>query len=346
MTQAPQPVTSLTPGGIEPALKRGFRTRLTAVLCSLIVGMILLSAKFHIYHITRSAAVLSDALESIINVVAAGFALISVLLSAAPPDRSHPYGHGKIEFFSAGFEGLLIALAAAGIFWTSIPRILNPRDLPQLDYGLIFLTAASGLNLMLGIFLIRTGKKTGSLTLIADGRHVLTDVYTSGGVILGLLLVWLTGWYRLDGIVACIMGLNILYTGLGLIRKSFSGLMDESDRELLKHVSETIQKHRRENWIDIHQLRAFRSGNLANIDLHLILPRNMPLKEAHREADEMEKRIVQQFEGRAVVLIHMDPCTDETCPVCQKYICRERSSEHRECPTWEWHSLVQEGKET
>jgi cation diffusion facilitator family transporter len=325
---------------LEPALKKGFRDRCVAILLSLFISVVLLLVKFYTYHITQSSAILSDALESIINVVAAGFALISILLSAAPPDRSHPYGHGKIEFFSAGFEGVLIAMAAIGIFWTAVPRIFAPIVLPRLDLGLLLLTATSGVNLLLGLFLIRKGRKTESITLIADGRHVLTDVYTTVGVIVGLALVLLTGWYRLDGIVACAVAVNILYTGIGLMRQAFGGLMDESDPEVLQIVSATVQQYRRENWIDIHQLRSFRSGNLINIDLHLILPSGLTLEHAHHEADEMERLIVERFDGKAVVIIHMDPCTDHNCPVCGKYLCEQRSCTQRESPTWAWHSLV------
>ncbi|MEW6078948.1 MAG: cation diffusion facilitator family transporter [Thermodesulfobacteriota bacterium] len=324
---------------------KAFRTRLLSIALSLMVSVILLAVKFYTYHITHSSAVLSDALESIINVVAAGFALVSIILAAAPPDKSHPYGHGKIEFFSAGFEGLLIALAAIGIFWTGIPRIFNPLPLPRLESGLLLMAATSGVNLLLGLFLIRMGKKTDSLTLMADGRHVLTDVYTTVGVILGLVLVYFTGWYRLDGIVACAVGVNILFTGMMLVRKSFGGLMDESDPELLQIVSETICRHRRENWIDIHQLRAFRSGALINIDLHLILPADLTLETAHQEADEMEQLIIRRFDGRAVVIIHMDPCTDDDCPVCGKFLCEHRARSQEKSPTWPWQALVRQETE-
>ena len=193
------------PSSAAPCEKNQVRTRITAVSLSLVVGALLMAAKFYIYRITLSTAILSDALESIINVVASAFALGSILLAAIPPDKNHPYGHGKIEYFSAGFEGALIMLAAAGIFKTGWPRIFEPAPLPNLQEGLWLLLGASLVNLLLGLGLIRTGRKTRSLTLEADGKHVLTDVYTSVGVILGLFLVN-SDRMVLDGRGGCLPG--------------------------------------------------------------------------------------------------------------------------------------------
>jgi len=304
--------------------KRDGRLRILAVSLSLIVGILLMAAKFYIYRITQSTAILSDALESIINVVASTFALGSILLAAVPPDANHPYGHGKIEYFSAGFEGALIMLAAVGIFKTGWPRIFEPSPLPNLSEGLWLLLGASLVNLVLGAGLIQTGRKTRSLTLVADGKHILTDVYTSAGVILGLFLVTLTGWFWMDGAVACLVGLNILYTGSILIYQSFSGLMNATDPKLLQEICTILDQNRKESWIDIHQLRAWTSGNLIHIDFHLILPRSFSLEAAHSEAKSLEDILVTHFNGYASVLIHQDPCIEQDCPVCARYLCGER----------------------
>ena len=197
--------------------------RLPAILISFVVGLLLMGVKFYAYRLTGSSAILSDALESIINVVASGFAIASILIASKPPDADHPYGHGKVEYFSAGFEGALIILAAFGIFRTALPRILNPQPLPYLSEGLLILLAAGLVNLLLGVGLIRVARKTDSLVLMADGKHILTDVYTSGGVVIGLWLVSLTGYYWLDGAIACAVGLNILVTGGMLVRQSIAG---------------------------------------------------------------------------------------------------------------------------
>ena len=303
------------------------KTRMRAICISLVVSVGLMAAKFYAFHLTRSSAVLSDALESIINVVAAAFAVGSIWMAAKPPDSEHPYGHGKIEFFSAGFEGALIIFAAVGIFKTGISHLLMPKPLANLQAGLAILVGASAINLLLGIGLVRVGKKVQSMTLIADGKHVLTDVYTSVGVVAGLFLFQWTGWRWLDGGIACLVGINILLTGTRLVGQSFSALMDASDPQLLDEISRLIEKHRKGVWIDIHQLRAWRSGNFVHIDLHLVLPRQHLLDDAHTEAKALEQLLIDYFEGNADVLVHMDPCgtklSDDAVVSCWKN-CSER----------------------
>jgi cation diffusion facilitator family transporter len=321
-----------------------FRTRLAAIGLSMLVGTALMGAKFYAYYRTGSSAILSDALESIINVVASGFAVFSIVVAARPPDESHPYGHGKIEFFSAGFEGALIIFAAFGIFRSGIGHILQPRGLPHLGEGLLILLGATAVNLLLGIFLLRTGKRTDSLTLIADGKHVLTDVFTSAAVLVGLLLVSSTGWYRLDGIVACLVGVHILRTGYDLLRQAYAGLMHESDPRLLAEVSDLLAAHRRERWIDIHQLRAWKSGNHIHIDLHVVLPRDLDLYHAHEEALRLEKVLLRHFEQNASILVHMDPCAAPDCPACRKARCDMRSSEARAAAPWDAAALTAPGR--
>ena len=300
----------------------------------------LMCAKFYAFHLTRSSAVFSDALESIINVVASAFALMSIVLAARPPDKNHPYGHGKVEYFSAGFEGALIIIAAIGIFKSGLAHILKPQPLPNLTDGLYILLGTGLINLILGLVLVRTGKKTHSLALTADGKHVLTDVITSAGVLLGLLLVHLTGLYWLDGAIACMVGFSILYTGIILIKESSAGLMDRAEPALLQEISSLLEKHRKDNWVGIHELRAFRSGSIVNVSLHLILPRGFSLSEAHLEAEEVEAIIEGYFEGRATVLVHLDPCSDPDCPVCRRYACELRGSEKSDPTPWNVETLI------
>ena len=319
------------------------KARLTAISLSFIVSILLMAAKFYVYHITDSSAILSDALESIINIVASAFALVSILVAARPPDESHPYGHGKIEYFSAGFEGALIIFAALGIFRVGLSRIINPQELFYLRDGLLMLIGISIINLILGIMLIQVGKHTSSLILVADGKHLLTDVYTSGGVLLGLFLVQQTGWYWIDGAVACTVGLNILVTGGRLVRSSFAGLMHASDPDLLREVSSLLAKHRKDTWIDIHELRAWRSGNHIYFDLHLILPRDFSLEMAHNEAKELENIVIKYFEGKASVLIHMDPCINPDCPICSHHLCELREEEMKDKISWSRKTLTLKG---
>lgn len=316
------------------------RIRKVMAALSLFIGLLLLGAKFYAYHLTGSSAVLSDALESIVNVAAAAFALYSVYLSTRPPDQSHPYGHGKIEYFSAGFEGALIVLAALGIFRVGWEQILHPRPIPRLEIGLLIILGTSLINLGLGLVLIRTGRQTRSLALEADGRHVLTDVVTSAGVLAGLFLVRWTGWYWMDGAVAFGVGGHILFSGSKLIRQSFRGLMDTADPELMKIISGLIIDHRRCVWIDIHRLRAWRSGAEIHIDLHLILPKDMSLEAAHTEAQHLEKLLFDNIEGTAGVLVHMDACQDGDCPVCGRPGCNCRKSKPAGASRWTPEEMI------
>ncbi len=324
----------------KKALKGQFKTRLMAISLSFTVGAVLMAAKFYAFHLTRSSAVFSDALESIINVVASAFAFVSIVLAARPPDKSHPYGHGKVEYFSAGFEGALIIIAAIGIFKTGWDHIFHPQTLPNLTDGLYILLGSGLANLTLGLILIRTGKNTHSLALAADGKHVLTDVYTSAGVLLGLLLVHLTGFYWLDGAIACMVGFSILYTGIILVKDSSAGLMDKAEPELLEEISTLLEDHRKENWVGIHELRAFRSGSFVNVSLHLILPRNFTLADGHIEAEEVEAVIEGHFEGRAKALVHLDACADPDCPVCRRYACELRLERQPGATPWNAEMLT------
>jgi len=321
------------------------RFRIIAISASLVAGAAIMAGKFYAFHLTGSSAVLSDALESIINVVASAFALSSVAIGARPPDKTHPYGHGKIEYFSAGFEGALIMIAAIGIFKLGIARIIEPKPIPELDLGLAVLLGAGAANLVLGSALLRAGKKTVSIAIIADGRHVLADVYSTAAVIAGLVTVRLTDMLWLDGAVACLVGIYISISGAALVRKSFSALMDASDDRLLDRISELLKDRRKDLWIDIHQLRAWRAGDIIHIDLHLILPRDLTLEAAHAEAKELEALLAKRFEGRASVLIHTDPCVDLDCSVCRKYSCSTRSGEYRGKTSWSRDTLVLKGGE-
>jgi len=319
-----------------------FRTNVSVVVAAFVAGTAIMAAKFYGYWITGSSAILSDALESIINVVASAFALVSVLLSAKPPDESHPYGHGKIEYFSAGFEGALIIVAAVGIFIQGLRQIFYPQSIPNLENGLLIVLATGTINLILGSALVRTGKRTGSIVLIADGKHILTDVYTTAVVLIGIGLVFFTGWYRLDGVIASIAGINILFSGSKLVRQGFAGLMNTSDPGLLADICDILSSHRRDIWIDVHRLRAWRSGNRVHIDFHLILPRDLPLHKAHLEVKELEGIFNEHFKGAADMLIHLDPCEDPECPVCNNDPCALRQKDKTAQRHWHAEALTKE----
>jgi cation diffusion facilitator family transporter len=324
------------------------KTRLLAISLSVVLSAGLMALKFYAYWLTGSAAILSDALESIINVVASGFALGSIIFAARSPDPTHPYGHGKIEFFSAGFEGALIILAAFGIFYQAWPQLLHPHGLPHLGGGILILAGVNLVNLLLGAGLVLVGKRTQSLVLVADGKHILTDVYTTLGVLLGLGLVLLTDWYWVDGAVAFLVGLNIIVTGSKLVRQAFAGLMDTSDPRLLEEISSILQKHRKAIWIDVHQLRARRAGDIIHVDFHLILPRDLSLEEGHREVKDLERIFQEQFGKTTDILIHVDPCEAPICPICGFEPCQHRQADTRQQSLWQTEVVTarpEKGKE-
>ncbi len=326
----------------SPSQQQDFKLNFKMMLVAFCASVVLMGLKFCGYWITGSAGILSDALESIINVVASAFGLGSVVFSAKPADKSHPYGHGKIEFFSAGFEGALILFAAGGIFWEGLKQIVEPQALANLRNGLFFLVAAGIGNLTLGMILLRTGKRTKSIVLEADGKHLLSDVYTSAAVLLGLIVVYFTGWFRFDGMIACFAGVNIVFMGAQLVRKAFGGLMHAADPELLDEICDLLAEHKHDLWIDIHRLRAWRSGSRVHVDLHLILPRDLHLEDAHNEVKKLEAAFDSHFGGMSDLLIHLDPCLDPECPVCGVDGCDLRNDQMVHQRIWNREALTGE----
>jgi cation diffusion facilitator family transporter len=305
-------------------LQRDTPIRLRAGLISLAVGIALLWVKFLAYHLTGSTAVLSDALESIVNVVAALFAIGSLLFAGRPADRNHPYGHGKIEYFAAAFEGGLIAFAAIMIIYEAALGFFEPPELRQLDLGLAITFGAGVANAVLGWFLLRTGKATQSLTLIADGKHVLSDSWTSLGVIVGLLLVRLTGIFWFDPLVAAIVGVNLGWTGFWLVRHAAGGLLDEEDTKLIGKLLKAFDAYRMPGIIRIHHLRAIRSGRFTHVDAHVVVPEYWPVDRAHVLAESFEDRVMSACGVEGEIVFHIDPCHRAYCAQCDVMDCPVR----------------------
>lgn len=290
--------------------------------------------KFTAFWITKSNAILADALESIVNVVAGAFAFVSLKIAAKPKDANHPYGHGKIEFVSAGLEGGLIFTAGFFIIYKSIVNLTEPHELSGLDAALILSSLAGALNLFMGKYLINLGKKNHSLVLQADGHHLMSDVYTSVGLVVGLLLIYLTGWWWLDGVFAIIFAGIILFTGYKLVRKSLAGLLDETDGELINEVLESLNKIRKPIWIDIHNLRVVKHGTMIHIDCHLTLPFFLSLKQTHDQLKLIEDELNSEFNNRLEIFIHPDPCEFTSCSICQVTDCPQRKFKFLEKVTW------------
>lgn len=292
------------------------RARLRAVVISLAVGALLLAAKYQAYRLTGSTAILSDALESIVNVVAAVFALGGIVFAGRPADRNHPYGHGKIEFFSAAFEGGLIAFAAVLIVYEVILSLLRGPEVRALDLGVTIVLGAGFVNLLLGWYLLRTGRKCESLTLIADGRHVLADFYTSAGIVVGLLLVRFTGIVWLDPVVAAVVALNLLWTGFRLVRQAAGGLLDEEDTPLLDRFLEVLQPHLGQGVIRVHHLRAIRAGRVHHVDAHLVVPEFWSVEQAHELTEDLAERVMKELGVEGEMTLHTDPCHHIYCRMC------------------------------
>jgi len=281
-----------------------------AMRLSLGVGFFMLASKIAAYWLTGSAAILSDAAESVVHIVAVSFAAYSLWLSLKPPDRSHLYGHDKISFFSAGFEGAMIVTAAFYIIYVSVQKWMTGLKLEHLGLGTGLIVLASLINGGLGFFLIAIGKKHRSLILEANGRHVLTDCWTSIGVVVGLLLAMFTGWLEFDPLVAILVALNILWSGGHLIRRSIGGLMDEVDPAVEAQLKKLLDTLTGQNGLQYHGLRHRSTGSTLWIEFHLLFPANTALASAHALATRIEEELEREWPGRAEVLTHLETLED------------------------------------
>lgn len=300
----------------------------------LIIGVLLMGVKFFAWYLTGSNAILTDALESIINIVAGSFALFSLVLAAKPKDRNHPYGHGKIEYLSAGFEGALICVAGFSIIGKASYNFFYPQQLHELDIGLILTAASGGVNYLMGFVLEARGRKSGSVTMTASGKHLKTDAYSSLGLLIGLGLVLLTGRVALDNAIAVIFGLIILWTGFRLLRESVAGVMDEADYELIANLVRVLEQERRDNWIDIHHFRTVKYGAALHIDCHLTLPWYFDNRQSYAEVKKVEQLIDEHCEMPIEISTHIDPCRPELCAICPKQDCAVREHPFNGKITW------------
>jgi cation diffusion facilitator family transporter len=305
----------------ETSVAEDARIRLRAGLISLTVSLLMLAAKYQAYRMTRSTAVLSDALESIVNVVAAVFALGGLVFAGRPADRNHPYGHGKIEFFSAAFEGGLIAFASVVIVYEVVLILLAGAELRQISTGVLIVFATGLVNLVLGWYLVRTGRRYNSLTLVADGKHVIADFWTSAGVVVGLLLVHFTGLAWLDPLVALLVALSLMWTGYRLVRHAAGGLLDEEDPVLLSRVLNALQAYVGHGVIRVHHLRAIRSGRFHHVEAHLVVPEFWSVDKAHGVSEDVAACVIRDLGVEGEMVFHTDPCHRIYCATCDLEDC-------------------------
>ena len=278
-----------------------------AMRLSLGVGFFMLLTKLFAYYLTGSAAILSDAAESIVHVFAVSFAAYSLRLSLKPADRDHLYGHDRISFFSAGFEGAMITLAAVFIIYEAVYKWMRGLALQNIDLGAGFIALAAAINGALGWYLVRMAKKYHSIVLEANGKHVLTDCWTSLGVVVALALTLWTGWLPFDPIIAILVALNILWSGGKLMRRSIGGLMDEADPQTDGKLKTILETETRKCQIQFHHLRHRNTGNKINVEFHLVFPRYTSIASAHEEATRIEGEIKKAFPFPVEVISHLEP---------------------------------------
>ena len=331
-------IDPMTLGG---AMSEDSGVRVRAGAISLVVSILLLAAKYQAYRLTGSTAILSDALESIVNVVAAIFALGGIIFAGRPADRNHPYGHGKIEFFSAAFEGGLIAFAAVLILYEVVVSLVVRLQVRELDTGLLIISGAGLANLALGLFLVRTGRKHQSLTLVADGQHVLSDFWTTVGIVVGLLLVRVTGTWWLDPLVAAVVAVNLMWTGFRLVRHAAGGLLDEEDTLLLNRLLRVLGGYVGQGIIRVHHLRAIRAGRFHHVDAHLVVPEFWSVDRAHEVAEDLADRVIRALGVEGELIFHTDPCHRAYCPMCDLDDCPVRREPFRARPPLTLEEAVQ-----
>jgi cation diffusion facilitator family transporter len=307
-------------------------------------GLLLFGVKLTAWYLTNSVSILTDALEGIVNVISAFIGLYSLYLSSLPKDKNHPYGHGKVEFLSAALEGVMIAFAGIWIIFEAINHIINPQQIKELDLGILLIIIAALVNFIVGFIAVKKGKRNNSIALIASGKHLISDTFTTVGIIIGLVIMLFTKLMWIDSAVALVFGAIIIVTGFQIIRKSVSGIMDEADEDLLKQLVDWINKNRSENWIDLHNLRIIKYGSILHIDCHITLPWYFTVREAHQEIDSIEKMVQQKFGKSVEFFIHSDDCQPTSCKVCTKQQCDKRLNPNERKIEWTIENIRKDEK--
>lgn len=314
------------------------------ILISLAISIVLMLAKFVAYFITSSNAILTDAAESIVNVIASAFAFYSIYLASQPRDMNHPYGHGKVEFFSVFVEGVLILLAGLLITFKSVYNLFYPHEVNHLTDGALIIGVTGLINLALGYYLINEGKKHNSITLQADGKHLLTDAVSSAGLVGGLMLIYFTKIEVLDSLLSIGLGLYVISSGYRLLRKSVAGLMDESDFDMVEEVISVLNANRKSTWIDVHNLRTQRYGSDLHIDCHITLPYYFDLNQVHEEVTQIDQLINKHVMAETEFFIHADPCLPQCCHYCRVENCKVRTEPKNTDMVWSLDKVIKNQK--
>jgi cation diffusion facilitator family transporter len=298
-------------------------------------SLVLFALKLLAYYLTNSVAVLTDALESTVNVVTGFTGLYSLKLAAKPRDDNHPYGHGKVELISASFEGVLILVAGLIIVYESILNLVHQHPVKQLDAGILLIAITAGVNYAVGSWCINVGKKEHSMALNASGKHLQSDTWTTLGIVVGLILLRLTGIQWIDSAVAILSAGLIMVEGYKIIRQTIAGITDEADDELLKQVISVLNNHKPNTWVDLHNLRIIKYGAILHLDCHLTVPWYLNVNEAHAQIDILDALIRSNFPHSLEMFVHTDGCMPpESCTVCPSDACLVRKAAFKGRVNW------------
>lgn len=308
------------------------------------LSIVLFIAKIVAYYLTNSLAILSDALESIVNVLAGVIGLYSLYVAAKPSDEDHPYGHGKAEFVSAAAEGGLIVAAGVLIIYETITNFITNKPISSIDYGIILVGATAVINYVAGFICLKVGKQNKSLALQASGKHLQTDTYSTLAIIAGLIIISITKINWLDKVIALTMSIFIMRSGYLIIRQSLAGIMDQQDMALLQQLVQVLNDNKKVNWVDLHNLRVIKYGSQLHIDCHLTVPWYLNVHEAHAEIDDLINLIRTNFEDSIEFFVHTDGCLPFSCKLCKKFTCPVRQHPFEHTIEWTLDNLLSNKK--
>lgn len=320
--------------------KQNFRVQLFITILSVMLFVVKMAA----YYFTHSLVILTDALESIANIVAGFIGLYALFVAAKPKDFDHPYGHGKAEFISAAVEGTLILAAGLLIIYQTVLSFFIPIQIHSLDKGLWLIAITAVINFIAGAACLQIGKKNNSMALKASGKHLQIDTLSTLAVIVGLIIMLFTKLYWIDKALALVISIIILYNGYKIIRTSLAGIMDEADIKLLKEIIKVLNENRRENWIDLHNLRVIKYGSLLHIDCHLTIPWYFNIHQAHDEIDALTNLIKEKFGNGIELFVHSDGCLNYSCSICFKENCDKRQRPFQKKIEWTLENVVSNKK--
>lgn len=303
-------------------------------------SVLLFVGKLWAWYLTHSVAILTDALESTVNVITGFIGWYSISLAAKPRDANHPYGHGKAEFISAAVEGALIALAGLMIIYQVIYTFFHPVPLSKLDVGIIITLITGVLNYLFGWYALRVARQHKSMTVEAAATHLKSDAYSTFAIVAGLIVLHFTGWAWIDQLIAACFGLVIIVTGYKVLRKSLAGIMDEADEKLLMEVVAILDQKRNAFWIDLHNMRAIQYGSVLHIDAHLTLPLYFNVAQAEKEIHSLETIVAVEFGGKVECFIHIDACKDFSCNICTVTDCHVRKHPLIDKLDWDFENVL------